>query len=315
VENREYDYIFNSNKIRQQSLDVTSTTKGSIDSLTILDSGKNYKVNDKVIFDTTGTEGRNVNWKVSKVKGKPVDNVSLATTFFDEVEFTSSTINTRFVGLTSQPHNFLIKRYGFYLTVFSFVFLKNFTSGSYNIGVSSSRWYTSLGIPTDTVTGIVTFIYVSGLLNPSTISSNDIVRIEGEKFKVLNIDTNSNRLRVIRGYDNTLSVAHSAGTLVRDDPRKIIFTAASISTTKYLPTNKEYYFAPNESLGIGTNSVGSATTITFSNPGVGITQIILDQQQVYFPDHDLELNTPMIYYTNGGTSIQCWSGVTSTSIF
>ena len=63
---------------------------------------------------------------------------------------------------------------------------------------------------------------------------------------------------------------------------------------------------------IGTETVGTATTITFSNPGLGATQIRLNQQQILIPDNQLSLNTPIIYSTNGGTSILVWSGVEGT---
>ena len=309
TENSGYDYIFNSNSLRNQTIDVTATSSGSVESVDIIGAGNNYRVNDKVDFNTTGTGGRNLNYKVSSIKGKKVNSVSLATTYFEDVEFSSTSNPNTFVGLTSQPHNLLINDV---VSVDSLSFdFKNF-QGSYNIGVSSERWYTSLGIKTGTVTGIVTYVYVSGLLDQTNIRENDILRIESEKFKVLNLDKLSNRIRVLRGYDNTLAVAHDAGLLVRDDPRKIQFTSSGIRTTNYLRNNRQFYFAPNESLGIGSETVGTATTLVFSNPGVGQTQLRVNQQEIYLPDHNLSLNTPMVYYTNGGTSIQCWSGVENT---
>ena len=310
--NSQYDYIYNSDKFRNQSLDITATSSGSVDGVTILDPGDGYKIGDKVELNSTNTGGRNSNFRVSQLKGKDVNTVSLATTSFEDVEFTSTESVNGFVGITSIPHNFLPLD-TIYVDGLS-SYYKGFT-GSYFVGVSSERWYLSVGLGTDTVTGIVTYVYMNGPFNQDSIRPNDILRIESEKLKVLNIDEKSSRVRVLRGIDGTQVVSHSAGTVVRDDPRKLRFLSTGINTQRNLAINKQLYFTPNEAVGVGTSTVGTATTITFSNPGVGLTQVRVGQQQIYLPDHGLSLNTPMIYYTNGGTSIACWSGITGTPTF
>jgi len=310
--NAGYDYVYNSDLVRNQSIDVVATTSGSVDSLDIVDPGTDYSVNDKVVFNSTGTSGRNVRYKVSQIKGKSVNNVSLATTFIENVEFGSGNNPNNFIGFTSAPHNFLPR---------DTVFIDNLSQyykgfdGAYTVGVSSERWYVSVGIQTQSVTGIQTYIYVSGSLDEQIIRPNDILRIESEKLKVLNIDNDSGRIRVLRGVDGTLGVAHAAGVVVRDDPRKIRFTSTGITTNRSFKVNKQFYFKPNESVGLGSDQVvmfSGITTVTFSNPGIGVTQLNLGQQQILIPNHKLELNTPMKYYPNDGTSIEVWSGVQDT---
>ena len=307
-----YDYIYNSDLERNQSLDVTATTTGSVDALEILDPGTDYAVNDKVVFNSTGTSGRNVKYKVSELKGKTVNNVSLATTFIENVEFGSGNNPNNFIGFTSAPHNFLPRDTVFIDDLSEYY--KGF-DGAYTIGVSSERWYVSVGIQTDAITGIQTYIYLNGSLDEQVIRTNDILRIENEKLQVLNIDQDSGRVRVLRGVDGTLGVAHSAGVVVRDDPRKIRFTSTGITTNRSFKINKQFYFKPDESVGVGTADVvmfSGITTVTFSNPGVGLTTLNLGQQQIFIPDHKLELNTPMKYFPNSGTSIEVWSGVENT---
>ena len=109
------------------------------------------------------------------------------------------------------------------------------------MGVTSERWYTSVGIATGTTTGIVTFIYLNGSIDSRIIAPNDVLRIDSEQFKVLNLDEQSGRIRVQRGHNNTLQVVHSSGTIVRDDPRKIRF-ATGINTSKPVVKNKTLYF-------------------------------------------------------------------------
>ena len=307
-----YDYIYNSDLERNQSIDVTATTTGSVDSVEVLDPGTDYAVNDRVVFNSEGTFGRNVRYKVSELKGKSVNNVSLATTFIENVEFGSGNNPNNFIGFTSAPHNFLPR---------DTVFIDNLSEyykgfdGAYTVGVSSERWYVSVGIQTQAVTGIQTYIYVSGTLDEQVIRANDILRIENEKLKVLNIDKDSGRIRVLRGVDGTLGVAHSAGIVVRDDPRKIKFTSTGITTNRLFKINRQFYFKPDEAVGVGTADVvmfSGITTVTFSNPGIGLTMLNLGQQQIYIPNHKLALNTPMKYFPNSGTSIEVWSGVENT---
>ena len=56
------------------------------------------------------------------------------------------------------------------------------------------------------ITGIVTCVYLNGIIDPSVIRPNDILRIDSEQFKVLNLDPVSGRIRVLRGHNNTLQV-------------------------------------------------------------------------------------------------------------
>jgi hypothetical protein len=309
--NSEYDYIFNSDRLINQSLDVTATSDGIVDGLDIINSGDNYAVGDQVNFDSSGTFGRNLNYQVSVIEGKLVDNVSLATTFFNDVEFSSIFNNNSFVGFTTIPHN-LLPRDTIFIDNIS-PYYKNF-AGPYSVGISSQTWLLPVGLKTNTTTGIVTYVSVSGPLDRNVIRSNDVLKIEDEKVKVLNIDKESSRIRILREIDNTVGVAHSSGTIVREDPRKFSFVS-NIDEEKNLTTNNQFYFIPSESLGIGTETVGTATTITFSNPGLGATQIRLNQQQILIPDNQLSLNTPIIYSTNGGTSILVWSGVEGTPFY
>ena len=55
-----YDYIFNSNDIKEQVIEITGVSKGSVDSVGIITGGSNYKVNERVVFkgDTNGKTAR-----------------------------------------------------------------------------------------------------------------------------------------------------------------------------------------------------------------------------------------------------------------
>ena len=90
------------------------------------------------------------------------------------------------------------------------------------------------------------------------------------------------------------------------------FNVGTLKTTRIFNINSILYIDPAESVGLGTVlGTGIGNTITFSNPGVGLTQIFIQPQNIYFPDHGLKLNAPLFYTANGGTSIQVWNGTSS----
>ena len=118
---------------------------------------------------------------------------------------------------------------------------------------------------------------VSGNIAYSNIKENDIFIVGEERIKVLNIDRKSSRIRVLRCADGTVGSSHSYSDILYEVPRRF---SINQENSKFklgdFGVNKEIYFIPKESLGIGaTSGVGIGTTIFFANPGAGITQIFI----------------------------------------
>jgi len=306
----EYNYLFDSSKVVKQSIEITATSSGSIESVGIVTGGTGYKVGDKVDFNNAGTDGKLVNVKVARVKGQNIDTISLASTSFTNVEFTRSTVtNNRFIGLTSAPHNFLNNDVVNISGVSTF--FKGF-EGSYNVGVRSDNFVLNLGVGTAGATGIVTFFYVSGAFDQ--VRENDLLTIDQEVVRVLNVDRVTGRLRVRRQEEGTTGLAYTNGGVLYEDPRKFTVNVGSTKTDYSFPINRELYFDPAEAVGVGTAlGTGVGTTITFGDPGVGRTNIFIQPQQIYFPGHNLKLNDKVLYATNGGNSIQIWNGTAGTA--
>ena len=300
-----YDYAYIPNNLAQ-TVDVQAISPGSIDSIGITSGGTNYKVGDSLIFDSEGTLGNGVAALVSKVKGKEVSNISVATTSISNAEFYPSDLKNQFTILTQNPHNLtnndLINVLGLSTTSSQ---LENY----YDAGISSSRLTiaglttTSYGIGSATATGIVTYFEVTGNLN--SIRENDILNVESERVKVLNIDQKTSRIRVLREIDGTVGTAHSARTFIYEDPRKITINVKTNKNINFsYENNKQLYFNPSESVALGTSfGVGIGTTITFSNPGTGITQIFIPTKSIYIPQHNLKTGDLLTYNTNGGSGI------------
>ena len=76
--------------------------------------------------------------------------------------------------------------------------------------------------------------------------------------------------------------------------------------------NKEYYFNPVESVGLGSATpvgaagtvVGSGSTVTFSNPGNGMhTTRYVPAQTIYIPGHKLETGDKITYGKYAGQKL------------
>ncbi len=301
-DNADYSYLNLPNSLNQ-TVSIKYASPGSIESVGIITGGSNYKVNDKIIFDDTDTSGFGFSSKVSRVSGKAVNSVSASSTTIYNAEIYSLEGNKNSLVLqSSNPHN-LSNRDVVFISGLSTT--STILGGSYNIGVSTNILAVSnpAGIGSIGVTGIATFISVSGNLDGSYIRENDILLIGNEKVKVLNVDKQSSRIQVLRAFDGTVGSAHSSTDFLYELPRRLSINVGS--TTSYTnKVNKEIYFNPAESLGIGTISgAGIGKTITFSNPGVGITQIFIPTKAIYIPNHNLNTGDELTYSLNSGDSI------------
>ena len=299
-----YNYIFNSNLVKRQNIEITSASSGTIQNIGIVTGGSNYQLNDSVVFDNSGTNGKNARAYVSSLKGKQIETVSISSTVFYGVEFSPSNPGS-FLGLSTEVHNF---NNGDVITITGISSYFKGLDGSYIVGVRSDNFILNLGLSTAN-TNDVDYAYVGGDLNYPTIRPNDILTIDNEKVRVLNVDSVSERIRIQRGVEGTSPVPHNNSKPLYENPKKFIINVGSLKTTKTFNTNTVLYFDPAESIGLGTVlGTGIGNTITFTNPGVGITQIFVEPQSIYYPNHGLRLNDKILYSSNSGTSIQVWNG-------
>ena len=80
--------------------------------------------------------------------------------------------------------------------------------------------------------------------------------------------------------------------------RKVRFTTTGISTNKPVTTNRTHYFMPNESVGLGTATTGTAT-LTPTN-STGFTTIAFDAVG----------ENALLLFTNSGWNIISANGAT-----
>jgi len=307
--NSGYDFIVNSNNIKRQNSIVRYVKPGIVDSIGIKTGGFNYKIGNKVIFDNSKSGGQGVSAEVNLLNGKQIRNISVNSVSISGVEFISNPQGI--IGFATSPHNLSIPSNNVIITG-----LNTSTSnlnGNNVVGVRSETFLLSVGVGTTGSTGIVTYFSVFGPLDFPNIRENDVLKIDSEKLKVLNIDRESSRIRVLREYEGSTGSSHTVSSLIYEDSRK--FTVSynpriDLKSTKY---NKEIYFNPPESIGIGTTSgIGIGATLFFSNPGVGASSLFIPTRTIYLPNHNLSTGDELIYSSNGGNPITASTNGIST---
>ena len=174
-------------------------------------------------------------------------------------------------------------------------------SNNYQVGIKTEVLIVTKEIEEVANTGIVTYLPVFGNLKFPNIVEDDIFSIGNEDVKILNIDEENSRVRVLREYNGTSS-SHESLSLLIEKSRKFKLNP-EFSIDYKLERNKKIYFNPQESLGLGTAITGVGYTIYFSNPGSGSTYVSIPEKTIYLKNHGLSQNTPLIYNNNGGDSI------------
>ncbi len=293
-----YDFLVDPSNIHKQRTYVKSTTSGVLQSVGINTGGSQYKVGDEVVFEDVGSSGYGAKASVKLIKGKTINQVSVANTEFPNVEFILGRNVSGFVGYTTNPHNFDAGD-SVRISGLSTTGIRNNSIKTIGITTDTFKLFKSTG--TSSATGIVTYFDLDRVTD---IKENDLLGIGTECVKVLNIDYDSSRVRVIREYNSTVGGAHTANSLVSQKPRSLFFNSNTRLENSNLRLNKELYFNPKESVGLGTLAgVGVGSTLVFVNPGAGLSEIYISTKSLYFKNHGLETGDVLTYRTNGGTAL------------
>jgi len=307
--NSGYEFLVEPYKIRNQKSIVKSVSTGKLSSVGILSAGSNYKVDDSISFAVDSLSTISPKAKVSHISGKTISSISVATSSISNVEFYKPN-SVQYIAISTVPHNFRD------LDRVLFTANNDFNIDSI-VNINKNFLTLNVGVGSASYTGIVTYFSVSGNLSNTLIQENDIYSIGDEQVKILNVDTLSSRIRVLRNQNGTTGiVTYSSGTKLTELPRKMNLLFNPQYTYKVNTRNKQYYFNPSETVGIGTTSgVGITSTLYFSNPGAGNTQVTIPTRSLYIPSHGLKNDIELIYSSGGGTGVSISTdGVTSTTL-
>ena len=301
-----------------QKVTVKTVGKGKIESAKILTGGDLYKVGDRLVFDQQNSGGKGLAAKVSFVKGREISSLENQTTDIP-IEIYSSGKKGVFVGIASTAHGYFNNEL---ITLTNFSTVKSKFEGSYEVNVPTTT-LTFVGLGTTTFslesvsnTGIVTYAYVANT-DFDSIRENDVVQVHDEKVKILNIEKDSGRIKIIREFDSSPSAIHTVGTAGTIMQRKFLFESDYDKSFNYRE-NKEIYFDPSESIGLsfGYGNPGYGTTIFFNNPGISKTSIFIKPKNIYLKDHNLKTGDIVKYNTNnsGHTAIKYEDSSTQSGV-
>jgi len=296
--NSNYEYLINPNSIKNQNSKVTSISSGSINSIDVISPGIDYKIGEKVIIESAeNDDGFGASAEISELLGKDVEGIDTNIKIINNVQFSNSNVINNTIAITESPHNLIN---GDFITIKKFdlddIFLEEIF---YKINVVS----TTLALNADVSSNeIISYFSVDGNLNYPFIIENDVFIINEEEILVLSVDLDGGRIKVLRGHNSTTVSEHLKNDILVENTRKFYFNKI---LDKNYKINREYYFDPEETVGVGTTSgVGIGTTLVFSNPGVGVTQVFVPTRSLYLRNHNLKTGDKLIYNTNGGVGIK-----------
>jgi len=242
--NTRYPYLKYDRSYRNQNAIVKSTTFGNINSIGIVTGGFDYKVGDRVVFESQIDSFR-AKAEVSKVRGEEVSSIEVISDDTKTCDIIK--VNNRFVGFTSDPHGFTNRE------VLSLSFNNNKLTTS-PIKVDYNIVTLKESLPEVSSTGIVT--YISVITNFENIYADDVYESNGEKFKVLKIDSPNSRLLVQREYLNSIGTSHVLSSGLVEDSRRFELSIQNSFVTEF--TNKyqnSIYIEPSLDVGIGTITI------------------------------------------------------------
>ena len=283
--NASNDFIFESYDYYDQRVEIESVFSSSVDSLDIIGVGTDYKVNDRILFETSSS-GNAAKGIISEIAGKNITNLNTNIESYNDSVIERLDENTLKFNI-SPYHNFYNGDY---------VILSGISTSKLSqinrfkkIGITSFSTVLSEDVPVNSVSGLATDVYVNYI--PSNVSIGSSVKIGSEFTKLLNIFQEQNIIRVRRDVGS----AHTSTTSVQFIPDS--FTISEKTDYFESKPNIKEFFKPSEAIGFGL-SVGITSTNVFS---LGITTVgvatyvrPIQTQSLYIKDHRFKNNERVI---------------------
>jgi hypothetical protein len=281
-----YNIINSVDKKYKQEFEVTQTKGGSIESINIYNRGSGYKVGDVIEFDNSNSGGSGASAFISDIRGKNISNIQIGISTVTNANF-SVNGNTVKVALNTS-HNFVTGD----KIVVSSISTTSYSNllGQKTVFVRNKSVGLTTSISTVGVTGQTTYIYVN---DTTEFNINDLIKIDSEVLRILNIDSLNSRFFVNRLQNTGIHTSGvSSVTLL---PTEFIFSQDNNFSN--LQKNEITYFNPNTSVGFGSTS-GSNYTL------VNQTILNVPPRSIHIPNHNFVTGQELTYSVGfGGTSI------------
>ena len=292
ITDNQYTYSFLDELQKNNLIFVENTKTSFVDKINVLESGKNYKIDDKVTITNNETFGSDAKGIVSLINGVGISTITSTKTTKTNVSFE---INSNFVrSILEEPHEFsnrdLIRVIISGITTSNFLFLNK--TYPVTVPTQSTNLLKSLNSA-----GIVTYAQISDAGRSLNLNIDDQLKINNEKFRVLSFDSQTNQVKLERAVSGTSLESHAQSTEIKILPSTFEFKTGiqtNLSTSNY----NKIYFNRND-VGIGTTS--TPTTINY---GVNGTEIKIPKKQIYAPNHKFNNNDYVTYnFADGGTGL------------
>jgi hypothetical protein len=266
---------------RTISSTIDGISEGGITSFEILNSGKDYKVGDSLVFDNSNTSGQGASAEVFEIIGKDISNITTEIESFNESIVTK--LDDENIEIFIDPyHTFSDLDYVTVTGISSYIKGLN---GQHQIKTISFSSYLLQEVSANATSGIVTDIYVSNV--PSNVSVGNSIGIGTETLSVLNVFDDRKIIRVKRGVSGA---AHTASTEIDFKPNSFTIPISVQSLDSNL--NRKIYFNPTQSIGVGT-IVGVSTEVTYKVGELELSQSV-QTQSIYLPNHGFKSNERVI---------------------
>ena len=282
------DFIIESNEILSQKSIVESINFGKIDGFSIINSGDNYSVDDKLVFENEPS----LVVKVSEVLGKDILEISTSSNLFTDSVI--SRIDDNRLKVTILPHHNLQENDNIVLSGFSTSIID--LSGTYRAGFSTYTTILSSNISSASSTGIVTTFSVYYI--PTTISIGSSIKINSENFEVIDVYSEQSSFKVRRSISGT---SHTQGDIVEFLPTDFeVNFENSIIPEFDSKTNDIAYFNSVESIGIGT--ISGITSSVYSYVNGTLYEKEVPTQSIYVRNHPFKTNQKVILTKDNSSS-------------
>lgn len=228
-------------KYKQEFIVKQIETSG-IDSVSIYNSGDNYKVGDDIVFDNSTSNGTGISAAVSRIEGKTISNIQIGVSTFSNVTFVTK--GPRVKAVTNIPHNLVTGDEILVTSISSSPY--NYIQGFKKVSVNQKSVSLLNDVQNQSTTGVTTYVNVNDI---SGFEVDDLIKINNETLRIIEIVPSESRLFVNR-YENYTGI-HTAGiSSVILLPNS--FTFSSPQYDDDIAENKTIYFNPSNTIGIGT---------------------------------------------------------------
>ena len=265
------DFIIESYEKIRQITNIESVTTGSVDSVTILNGGSNYKVGDFTVFDDTGTNGSGFRAQVDELVGIGVSRIDTTITSFENAVFewkspTEVQANfLPFIELNDQDH---VQISGLSSSIVNL-------TNDFKIGISTDNIGLAKTMEVGDANGIIQDIFVTDI--PNTVAIGGSLRIGTEVLRVLNLFDLQKIIRIERHA----GIAHTFGSTIDVLNNRI---SIPVKTKKFnSEVNDVIFFNGPQSVGVGTTA-GSSIEVERIVGGIK-EQLSIPTRTIHIPNH------------------------------